>query len=64
MTINNVECLLCHAVYNHSLLANPDQPWRCTRCGQWWDATRVEVVTDYQKRAKAEAATIATGAMA
>jgi hypothetical protein len=42
----------------------PVRSWRCNRCGQRWDATRVATVMDYQRWAKVEAATIAHGATA
>ena len=62
MTINNAECLLCHTVYTGSFVDNGSHSWRCTRCGQRWDAARIAAVTNYQQWVKAEAATMAHGA--
>lgn len=64
MTINNAECLLCHAVHTDSFVGDGSRSWRCNRCGQHWDAARVATVLDYQRWMKAEAATIAHGAAA
>jgi hypothetical protein len=50
MTNNAAECLLCHTVHTVSLVAHPDNWWRCSRCGQQWDAARIATVTDYRRR--------------
>ena len=64
MSINSVECLLCHTVHTESFAENPGRSWRCTRCGQRWDAARLEVVGGYQQWLRTEAATILNGAAA
>lgn len=64
MTTDDTECLLCHAVHTESFVGNPSHSWRCDRCLQRWDATRVAAVMDYQRWVKAETATIAHGAVA
>ena len=55
MSIDSVECLLCHTVHTQSFTENPGRSWRCIRCGQRWDATRIEVVADYQRWVKTDA---------
>lgn len=59
MTTDAVECLLCHAMHTESFVGNPSRSWRCSRCGQHWDASRVATVMAYQRWVKAEDATIA-----
>ena len=61
MTINHVECLLCHTVHTADT-SDRQGDWRCARCGQLWDASRVAAVLDYQRWAKAETATATQGA--
>ncbi len=55
MSIDQVECLLCHTVHSESFAGNPGRSWRCTRCGQRWDAIRIEVVAEYQRWLKTDA---------
>jgi hypothetical protein len=64
MTIDNAECLLCHAIYTGAFGEDGTRSWRCSRCGQHWDAARVTTVMNYQRWAKAQAAAIAHGAAA
>jgi hypothetical protein len=42
-------CLLCHTIDNGVTHDGLDrgQYWRCTRCGQMWDAARLAAATAY-----------------
>jgi hypothetical protein len=61
---SDFECLLCHAVHTEPSTGDSSGAWRCNRCGQHWDAARLATVIEYQRWAKAEAATIAHAASA
>jgi hypothetical protein len=63
MEQEKIECLLCHAVHSESFVGNPSRWWRC-HCGQYWDVARVATVMNYRRWLKAEAATVAHGALA
>jgi transposase-like protein len=47
-------CPLCHtstgAVTVHALREGAS--WRCTRCGQMWDAMRLQSAADYTRHAQ------------
>lgn len=56
MGIETVVCRLCHTVHSESSAADTSRPWRCTRCGQHWDAARIAAVENYERWAKARTA--------
>ena len=64
MAIDDVVCLLCHTVHTESVLGDPSRSWRCSRCGQLWDASRLAAVMDYQRWVKTQAASISSVAAA